>query len=85
MLLALGKIVYCENIQTFPKSHKLGIFKSRMFYKKLNRNYTCISQICLILPKYTMFRQKSKTIFDSVVVTLMALSSLHAAYGPGDY
>ena len=32
-----------------------------------------------------MFREKSKTKFDSIGATLMGLSSLHAAYGPGDY
>ena len=28
---------------------------------------------------------KSKIKFDSMGVTLMGLSSLHSAYGPGDY
>ena len=32
-----------------------------------------------------MFREKSKIKFDSIGVTLMGLSWLHAAYGPGDY
>ena len=32
-----------------------------------------------------MLREKSKIKFDFMGVTLMRLSSLHAAYGPGDY
>ena len=32
-----------------------------------------------------MLREKSKIKFDSIGVTLMGLSSLHATYGPGDY
>ena len=32
-----------------------------------------------------MLREKSKIKFVSIGVTLMGLSSLHAAYGPGDY
>ena len=32
-----------------------------------------------------MLWEKSKIKFDSICVTLMWLSSLHAAYGPGDY
>ena len=32
-----------------------------------------------------MLRKKSKIKFDSIGVTLMGLSSFHAAYGPGDY
>ena len=32
-----------------------------------------------------MLREKSKSKFYSIGVTLMGLSSLHAAYGPGDY
>ena len=32
-----------------------------------------------------MLREKTKSKFDSIGVTLMGLSSLHAAYGPGDY
>ena len=32
-----------------------------------------------------MLREKRKIKFDSIGVTLMGLSSLHAAYGPGDY
>ena len=30
-----------------------------------------------------MLRKKSKNTFDSMGVTLMGLSSLHVAYGPG--
>ena len=32
-----------------------------------------------------MLREKSKSKFNSIGVTLMGLNSLHAAYGPGDY
>ena len=32
-----------------------------------------------------MSREKSKIKFDSIGVILMGLSSLHGAYGPGDY
>ena len=32
-----------------------------------------------------MLREKNKIKFDSIGVTLMVLSSVHAAYGPGDY
>ena len=32
-----------------------------------------------------MLREKSKIKFVPLGVTLMGLSSLHAAYGPGDY
>ena len=32
-----------------------------------------------------MLQDKSKIKFDFIGVTLMGLSSLHAAYGPGDY
>ena len=32
-----------------------------------------------------MLREKRKIKFDSISVALMGLSSLHAAYGPGDY
>ena len=32
-----------------------------------------------------MSLEKSKTKFDAMAVTLMGLSSLHSAYGPGDY
>ena len=32
-----------------------------------------------------MLREKSKIKFYSIGVTLMGLSSPHAAYGPGDY
>ena len=32
-----------------------------------------------------MLREKSKIKFDSIGVTLMGLSSLHATYGPGGY
>ena len=32
-----------------------------------------------------MLREKSKIKFDPIGVTLMGLSSLHAAYSPGDY
>ena len=31
------------------------------------------------------FEKKSNINFDSIGVTLMGLSSLHVAYGPGDY
>ena len=32
-----------------------------------------------------MLREKNKVKFDSIGVILMGLSSLHSAYGPGDY
>ena len=69
--LALGKIVNCENIglPTYIKSHLNSKYAENELYYQ---NKQC-------------FGAKNKIKFDSMGVTLMGLSSLHTAYGPGDF